>query len=72
MIDIVLLLLMLMAFGLWRDQEAMREEPPINRWFSYGMMAVSLGILLYTMLSPQLFYPSEWLGKVLRPLVPFP
>lgn len=72
MIEIVLLLMMLMAFSVWRDQEAMREEPPINRWFSYGMMAVSLGILLYTMLSAQVFYPSEWLGKVLRPLVPFP
>ncbi|RRJ62478.1 hypothetical protein EHV15_05545 [Paenibacillus oralis] len=69
---IEVLLIILMAFSVWRDQEAMRKEPPINRWFSYGMMAVSFGILLYTTLSPQIFFPSEWLGRILRPLVPFP
>ncbi|MGG6314177.1 hypothetical protein [Paenibacillus macerans] len=72
MISIVILLLLLMAFSHWRDKEAFREGAAINRWVSYSLMLVSFGILVYTMISSSIIYPADWLGRALRPLVPFP
>lgn len=64
-------LLLLIAFNCWRDREALREGGALSRWAFYSVMAASFGILIYVTWSSQVFYPTEWLGRVLQSLVPF-
>lgn len=67
----MILMLILIALSYWRDKEALRGGGALNRWVSYALMAVSMGILAYTTTARTLFYPMEWLGRILKPLLPF-
>ncbi|EOS53954.1 hypothetical protein [Paenibacillus barengoltzii] len=64
-------LLLLIVFSCWRDWGSLREGGVLSRWAFGSVMVVSFGILIYVTWSPQVFYPTEWLGRVLQPLLPF-
>lgn len=63
--------LLLIAFSCWRDREALREGGALSRWTFYLVIAVSFGIVVYVTWVSRVFYPTDWLSRVLGPLLPF-
>ncbi|WP_178023270.1 hypothetical protein [uncultured Paenibacillus sp.] len=63
--------LLLIAFSCFREREALREGGTLSRWVFYSVIAVSFGILIYVLWASRVFYPTDWLHRVLGPLVPF-
>lgn len=64
-------LLLLVGYSCLREREALREGGALSRWVFYSIIAVSFGILIYVAWSSHVFYPMEWVGRMLGPLVPF-
>ena len=55
------------------DFRHLKQAVPINRWLSYGLIAIGIGVWLYvTALSTKTFFVTVWISHVIQRLLPLP
>ncbi|PQP84468.1 hypothetical protein C0Q44_07880 [Paenibacillus sp. PCH8] len=57
---------------IWMDFRHLKQAAAINRWLSYGIIALGTGIWFYVTQLSKTFFVSVWISHVIQRLLPLP
>ncbi|CAH1196124.1 MULTISPECIES: hypothetical protein [Paenibacillus] len=57
---------------LFMDFKHLRQAAAVNRWLSYGLIAVTTGIWLYVIQLKKTFFVSVWIAHLIQHWLPLP
>lgn len=57
---------------LFMDFKHLRQAAAVNRWLSYGLIAVTTGIWLYVIQLKKTFFVSVWIAHLIQQWLPLP
>lgn len=54
------------------DFRHLKQAAPINRWLSYGIIALGIGIWFYVTTLSKTVFVSVWMSHIIQRLLPLP